>query len=108
MLQDVRAASVRALTQATLLALHRDDFKRMLGNLQVIMPATTLWCGCAVSCMYLLVFTKGSQACLQLHVPALSPACCLPCTRCMLGKPRAGMFPSMISDCFAIVNKHPS
>ena len=36
-LQDVRAASVRALTQATLLALHRDDFKRMLGNLQVIM-----------------------------------------------------------------------
>ncbi len=37
LLQDVRAASVRALTQATLLALHRDDFKRMLGNLQVIM-----------------------------------------------------------------------
>ena len=33
--QDVRAASVRALTAATLLALHRDDFKRMLGNLQV-------------------------------------------------------------------------
>ena len=58
--QDVRAASVRALTQATLLALHRDDFKRMLGNLQVIMhhvfrrivrsPLRAACCGLFAAC----------------------------------------------------------
>lgn len=32
-LQEARAASVRALTDGVLLALHRDDFNKLLGSL---------------------------------------------------------------------------
>ncbi len=34
--QDPRAASVRALTDGVLLALHRDDFNKLLGSLSHI------------------------------------------------------------------------
>lgn len=33
--QDVRAANVKAVSAAQVLALHRDDFNRILGALQV-------------------------------------------------------------------------
>lgn len=32
-LQDKRAATVKAVTDAQVLALHRDDFNKLLGNL---------------------------------------------------------------------------
>ena len=34
--QDKRAATVRAVTDAQVLALHRDDFNKLLGNLENI------------------------------------------------------------------------
>ena len=35
-MQEARAASVRALTAGVLLALHRDDFNKLLGSLSHI------------------------------------------------------------------------
>lgn len=40
--QDVRAANVKAVSAASVLALHRDDFNRILGKLKVWAPSGIL------------------------------------------------------------------
>ncbi|KAK9817313.1 hypothetical protein WJX72_012521 [[Myrmecia] bisecta] len=73
--QDVRAANVRALTDAQLLAMHRDDFNKLLGSLTDI---RYMWRFEALRKVPLLTFlspAQRSQLCTALkpqHVPANS------------------------------------
>jgi hypothetical protein len=54
-LQDVRAANVKALGDSTMLALSRDDFNKLLGNLQDI---RNIWRLEALRKVHCFPFTK--------------------------------------------------
>ena len=73
--QDVRAANVKALTDGSLLALHRDDFDALLGSLSHIrhmwrFEALRKACSLAHTCHACIPYvrSKSSPPCLQWPV----------------------------------------